>query len=529
MSLFTKTKVVAPKRSLFNLSFENLLTASIGTIAPFDIEDIVPGDTFKSQAQIFCRTLPLQSPAYSRYNVVTNSFFVPYRIIWEHFQEFITGGVNGDFTKEVPYITPLDLDALTGGVAKASLADYLGLPLFTSSDDDNTKISLLPFLAYHYIWYNYFRDQNFEDFSYLDCSKPFPYTGHLDISDTTVKNTLLELLSLHKRNYLKDYFTSCLPNPQRGQDVHISLENDVPVYAIRNDEGRMDGPLGTVPNSPHTPKHYSFEDLDSGEFAKLYADISSSSVTTINELRTAFQIQRFLERNAVGGSRYVEQILAHFGVRVPDATLQRPLYLNGSMQRIGTSEIPNTTSNDGGDLYGRGSSYGNQCKYRFRSTEHGIIMQLLSVTLVPFYTGGINRKWQNTEPLQFYFPEFAHLGEQEVLNSEVAFAHIQTGATYQNNGTFGYQSRYAEYKTKHNQVHGEFLDSLKYWTATRDFNDTDPQLGPDFLNIAGKEDASAGTITSPFTVTDVEAHNFLFDIFVGTRALRPMPYFSTPI
>lgn len=557
--LFQTVKVTKPGRSAFNLSHEVKLSAQFGALVPIFCQEALPGDTFKLNSELFIRMAPMLAPIMHRVNVYTHFFCVPMRLIWDDWEEFITGGRDGlsepVFPRMSNYIVP----------RSGSLLDYLGYPSSLDRDGsidnlaENDEISsfdmsILPLRAYHLIWNEYYRDQNLsEDIS----ESPYMHQSGVFKFDA-INKAVPWFFNIRYRAWEKDYFTSALPWSQRGAEAVIPLSSDMTVEARRtghagmlrdvvtglpismsagnqylqakipgstapsHSTGRLSvGPLNSNTSSQGNPAYY---DPD----GSLYVD-GKQTAAPINELRRAFALQRFLERNAVGGARYIEQIMAHFGVTSSDARLQRPEYLGGGKSPVVISEVLQTSQTtqesagkkDGGvlgDMAGRGISVGKSHSFTKFFEEHCIVMGIMSILPRSAYMQGVSRFLTKFDKYDYYFPEFAHLGEQEVFNRE-----LFVSTTTEDTQTFGYQSRYAEYKFINSHVHGKFKTDLSYWHLARVFKNL-PKLNSSFIQMSPAE----AERIFPVQVKDFDTEHFYCQIYNNFRAIRPIPKYSTP-
>lgn len=510
--LFDSVSDRSPKKNSFDLSHERKFSCNMSTLIPIMCQEVVPGDHFRNNTEVMLRLAPLISPMMHRVNVYTHFFFVPNRLVWTEWQDFITGNA----TPEMPFyqIDSSNLNLF----AKGSLADYLGIPDMSQADlsQNFQKVSSLPFRAYATIFNEYYRDQNLVEEILVNPS----YSG---IEEGT------ELLIKRNRAWEKDYLTSALPWAQKGEPVKLPLAGNAPIIMnpnsntfplLPNAANAQQRPLKTSDirqlGSEHPDGSVHPTRLDPNN--SLLADLTNVTSTTINDLRTAWQLQTWLEKNARAGTRYTESILAHFGVRSSDARLQRPEYLGGGKSPVVISEVLQTsetteTGTPQGTMTGHGISVGNSHSFTKFFEEHGFVIGIMSVMPRTAYQQGLPRMFTKFDKFQYYWPEFAHLGEQEVLNQEVM-------VTGENDGqTFGYQSRYAEYKYCPTSVHGDFKDSLSYWHMGRIFP-TRPTLNWEFI--------TSQQINRPFAVTDDNVDHLYVQIFNNLQAVRPMPYFGTP-
>lgn len=498
-----KVGMSKPGFSSFDLSHERKLSCNMGDLIPVYLEEVLPGDQFKVKTEIMMRLAPLVAPVMHRVNVYLHFFFVPNRITWPgdetvpSWQQFITGGRLGTSVPTMPLISVEEAYSGNG-----SLADYLGLPPNIDDSDYLWNVTALPFRAYQQIFNDYYRDPNLQ--------------VAVDITAD------LEAKQLRKRAWEKDYFTSALPWPQRGPDVSVPV--DFNYKDISNVVAEAGGPPsgGTPPYvleaSASNPSRVTIPTAVGNNFRIENLEDDAVQVS-INELRTSTAIQRWLEKQARGGYRYIETLLSHFGVRSSDARLQRAEYLGGGKQPIVISEVLNTSATatePQGNMSGHGYSVGTTNTFKRRFEEHGYVMGIMSVLPRTAYQQGVPRHFSRTEKLDFYWPEFANLGEQEILNQELYF---QSGSFANSIATFGYQQRYAEYKYAPSTVHGDFKTTLDFWHMGRIFA-TPPSLNSGFM--------TSDPTHRIFAVEDTDQHKLWVQIYNDVKARRPMPYFSNP-
>jgi hypothetical protein len=443
-------------RSSFDCQSTHKTTFDAGNLVPVYVDEVLPGDTFKLNMTAFAR---LATPLYPTMdNLVLDSFFffVPNRLIWDNWQKFM--GQQNNPGDSISYVVPQQVSP-AGGYAIGSLQDYMGLPTVGQVTAGLT-VSHCAFWprAYNLIYNEWFRDENLQNSVVAD-------TG--DGPDTVTNYTLL------KRGKRKDYFTSSLPWPQKGASVTLPLGSQAPVYGTGKALGITDGTVitglnnnstgsdrlgvgvnqygvnvGTTFSGAMSATNKAIGVVTSG-VSGLYADLSAATSATINQLRQSFQIQKLLERDARGGTRYTEIIRSHFGVISPDARLQRPEYIGGGSTPININPIAQTsgTSASGtttplGTLAAMGTALAHRHGFTQSFTEHGVILGLVSVRADLTYQQGLARMWSRSTRYDFYFPAFATLGEQTILNKEI----YVTGNTTQDNSVFGYQERWAEYR-----------------------------------------------------------------------------------
>lgn len=555
-NIFNSIRVRPPKRNRFNLSHNVKLTTSFGRLTPILVEDCLPGDVFKCNTEMLCRFMPLKAPIMQEINVYTHFFFVPKRLLWDKWKEFITGGEDGT---SAPVYPRIDVGGKSTHFGSGSLADYLGFPVLREGEgfnlawqnDDLACIDALPFRAYQLIYNEFYRDQNLTD--------------EVDIKrDTSGIYYDSRHLQLRKRSWQKDYFTSALPWAQRGDEITLPLQAEAP-FKIAG-EGNLDLNLGQFEqlvagnggvvqsgNVAATPRGGSVGDLRDSKGTKLYVsncslpnsrlqisaedvihdlfsgvDLSKATAATINELRRAIKAQEFLEVGARGGSRYIEQIYSYFGVRSSDARLQRPQFLGGGKSPVVISDVLQTSqtteSSPQATPSGHAISVQNSHSFKFSCEEHGYIIGIMSIMPKASYMQGLPRKYSKFHRLDHYWPQFAHLGEQEIKSKElyVNFSLSPSSSNVSYDDTFGYTPRYAEYKFHNDSVHGNFRDNLAFWHMGRIF-EKPPLLNNDFLT------SMVGSTDRAFAVTDVDADPIWVQIYHNFKALRKMPKFGTPL
>lgn len=505
--LFNSIKIRKPKRNAFDLSHEKKLSMNMGDLVPIYLQEIVPGDKFNVNSEILLRMAPLVAPIMHRVNVYTHYFFVPNRLVYNQWEDFITGGRDGMSTPTFP---KADLQPFFSSIGSGSLADYLGIPFIgTGVTSAPIEVSMLPFRAYQMIYNEYYRDQN------LTAPIAFNKGGTFDSGDVA------RLITMRKRAWEKDYFTSALPWAQRaasGVNIPLEVEYSPISTVVRADAGVASGALDAATGELGV--------YDTAHRAARIENIDSISGVNINDLRRSIKLQEWLEKNARGGARYIEQILSHFGVVSSDARLQRPEYLGGGKNPIVISEVLNTAGVPDGDVQGNmsghGISVGSTNGFKKYFEEHGYVIGIMSVLPRTAYQQGLDRSWQKFDKLDYFWPEFAHLGEQEILTKELFFDGDMTtngGADNKNENVFGYQSRYAEYKFKPSTVHGSFRDDMNFWHMGRLFEGA-PSLNTSFVE--------ADPTTRIFAVEEDVDHLWV-QIYHRVNALRPMPVFGTPM
>lgn len=511
------------KRAAHDLSHSRKFTMNMGDLVPVLVQDVIPGDSFQLKHEALVRIMPMLAPIYHNVNVYMHYFFVPYRLIWDEWEDFITGGREGTANPVFPRFYRSDFATWIQELGVGTLADYLGfpskqIPVDPISFPQSRGFSQLPFRAYHTIYNEYYRDQNLEDEVPIDKG-----SGFVSIAGQSGNEWKNQFSIMRKRAWEKDYFTSALPNTQRGTPMSIPVQGDAEVYALRNNltdpgEGQHRALFTGLPTSGGSYGITSDGGLTPLTGDPIFADLSNVSTATINELRQAFQIQRWLERSARSGARYTEVLQSFFGVRPRDSRLQRPEFLGGGKMPLSISEVLQTseTSNTPlGEFAGHGITYGSTVKFRKFFEEHGIIMGIMSVLPRTAYCQGMPKLFTKFDKYDYFWQEFAHLGEQEIQNEEIYF----DPKAADNKDTFGYTARYNEYRYIPDTVHGNMLDSLSYWHMARMFSSR-PALNADFIK--------ADPTNRIFPVQDA-SHKLIIQTHAQLKAIRPVPKYGDPL
>lgn len=507
--LFSQVPKAQIPRSRFNRSHGYKTTFDAGYLVPIFVDEVLPGDTFNLNATLFARVATLISPIMDNMYIDTFWFYVPERLVFANFQKMLGEQENPDDSTDFIFPT---LKCPTNGFEVGSLADYFGLPTGVK----NLEVRAEPFRCYNLIYNEWFRDENLQD------SVPF----------TKSDNDVITNYNLLRRGKRHDYFTSSLPWPQKGPGVELPFGGTAPVYSygksstspLTDKGGLFNSTVGGGYNFISSKDDVSRVVSSPDDFpygSQLYTDLTTATAVTINQFREAFQVQKWYERAARGGTRYTEILRSFFGVESPDARLQRPEYLGGSSNMIDVNVVPQTSpSNDvtpQANLAAFATASNNRGGFTKSFVEHGWIIGLVNVRADLTYQQGINRMWSRSTKFDLYWPVFAHLGEQEVLNKEI-YAQGNTD----DDKVFGYQERYAEYRYFPSQITGKFrstyAQSLDTWHLAQKFDQL-PALNEEFIQDKPPIDRVIAVSGEP---------QFLLDAWFNLNCVRPMPLYGVP-
>ena len=547
------TTIPAPKvpRNTFDLSSPNSLTLPFQRVIPTRLMEILPGDLVSMGSETFARLQPMVAPVMNNMKISNHAFFVPLRTLSAHYDEFMFNNRNGDYSEVLPYVslgflftslqylynesTTFTFDQCVDVVR---LLDYIGLPFryfdVSSSSSDfmelffadswnsglansSLRVNLAPFFAYTKIWNEYFRDENVID--EIDFDKVRTWTGNVQelISDD-YEWFFSNFMRLRPRAWQHDRFTSSLPFAQRGPDTLIPISGTAPVVSTLAGTTTQTGPVVASPISG-TDRRVS-EMVETGS---VYMDLDrqvdfseAALTTTMNDWRRALRVQMWNENSARGGVRPNEAILAHFGVRTPDATLDRAEFLGGYMQPIVVSEVAQTSEtteqSPQGTLAGKGTTYKGNVLFKHFFSEHGFVFVFTSALCRANYWQGLPKVFSRMQRDEYYWPEFANLGEEPVYTKEL-FAKAAEDTV------FGYVPRYSDYKSSVGELHGNMRSTLDFWTQPREFAN-EPQLNEEFI--------FGNPSLSPFAVQSEDSDPIICTIQFNVKASRLMPFYGVP-
>lgn len=550
---FNNIPQMKTSRSRFKMKQDIKLTLNAGELIPFYVAETLPGDTFSVDTKGICRMATPIYPVMDNCYLDIYYFHVPMRIVWDHAKEFFGENNTTPWTQKTEYKIPkliikgdktAELDQKIPH--EGSIADYFGIPINITTEKDTTekgRINALPFRSYVKIWNEWFRDQNIDNPAILKTGDNDEGIGIGGRWETLSKNTILQKACTGGKplwvNKFHDRFTSALPSPQKGEATLIPMSGNAKVYLGQN--------IGDVSNDTIYLRNYT-NSIQGSEVAQaynidgnavlkgaqtktgeslsisnsLYANLSEVTGATINNLRQAFAVQQFMEADARGGTRYREIIRNHFGVDIDDKTVQIPEYLGGQRYMINVNQVVQTSATDSKSPQGNAAAISvtpfmeNSFTKSFQ--EHGYVIGVCCIRNDNTYQQGIEKLWSRTEKFDFYWPEFAHLGEQAILNKEIFMQGNE-----EDEKAFGYQEAYSEYRMTANRVCGAFRSNatqpLDAWHYADNYSKL-PTLSQEWL-------ATDKSVIDR-TIAVKNQPQFIMDVLVENDAVRPMPIYGTP-
>lgn len=524
-------------RSTFRRDHSVKLSFNVGDVIPFYVDEVLPGDTFQVKTSMVARLQTLLTPMMDNLYLDTYFYFVPNRIVWQHWRELMGENTQSAWIPTTEYSVP-QVTAPSGGWSIGSIADYMGIP----TGIENLSVNALPFRAYALVMNEWFRDENLSDPLNIpvDDATLAGSNGTNYITDVVKGGMPFKAAKFH------DYFTSALPAPQKGPDVTIPVSSgaNYPVVPLPNSvpDGLIKDQIYNASFVHGTPGLATLGFLANGQQDPTYAGGSTStgypiinnlwaindgsvSAATINQLRMAFQIQKLYEKDARGGTRYIEILKSHFGVTSPDARLQRPEYLGGNRIPVNINQVVqnSATQADGtplGDTAAFSVTTDVHGDFIKSFVEHGFVIGIMVARYDHTYQQGLERFWSRRDRLDYYFPVFANIGEQPILNKE-----IYAQGTEQDNEVFGYQEAWADYRYKPSRVAGEMRSkaptSLDVWHLADEYTQL-PKLSDAWI----REDKT--NVDRVLAVTSAASNQMFADLYIQCKATRPMPVYSIP-
>ena len=530
-------------RTRFNRDQNILTTFDAGKLIPFYVDEVLPGDTFSVDTAAIIRMTTPKYPVFDDAFIDFYYFFCPNRILWDNFKSFMGEVDDKPWMPTKTYKVPKIIIESPQGVKvpfESSILDYMGVPtkIFSDEPDRKVEINALPVRAYVKIWNEFFRDQNVENAAVFKTDDE--ETRYQDDAEETEENTLLKAITGGRClpvSKFHDYFTSCLPYPQRGPEVTIALTGNAPVKMFDNkgiNGGTNPTQIWMSGNAAYLAQNDANETIvalgsteqTGGESVARYiaTDLSNIEAATINQLRQAFAVQHYYEALARGGSRYREQVRALFGVSISDKTVQVPEYLGGGRYHVNINQIVQTsgqqTENDTpiGETGAMSVTPINESSFTKSFEEHGFIIGVMCVRHNRSYQQGLERFWSREDRLDYYFPQFANLGEQPVKKKEIMLTGTGTDEE-----TFGYQEAWADYRMKPNRVSGKMRSNaegtLDFWHYADNYKEV-PTLSQEWMN-EGKTEIARTLIVQ-------DEPQFFGAIRVMNKTTRCMPLYSVP-
>ncbi len=545
VSRFTLNPSVDIQRSKFERNSDVKFSFNVGDLVPFYVDEVLPGDTFSIDTSKVVRMQPLVAPIMDNLYLDTYWFFVPNRLVWEHWKNFCGENTTTKWIPRVEYTVPKVKGIVSSSASSGEelhrwvsgdIADYMGIPVgstnISPASSEYLEVNALPFRGYVLIWNEFFRDQNLQD----PIPVPLSDSSVVVQTDDELYDRICTGSGILKACKYHDYFTSCLPSPQKGPDVNIPLSGLAKVIT-GTESNTLDSKIPISFSNVQTNNKVGYLnntgglnlaqlETQSGNLApnNLYASLGSASLGTINELRLAFQMQRIYEKDARGGTRYTEILKNHFGVTSPDARLQRPEYLGGSRIPININQVVQTSSTSNtpqGNTAAFSVTADVHSDFTKSFVEHGFIFGLCVARYDHTYQQGLERFWSRSDRFDYYWPSLANIGEQPVKRKEI----YCTGVADNDERVFGYQEAWADYRYKPSRVAGEMRsrvpNTLDVWHLA------DNYAGAPFLSDEWIQEDSSN-LNRALAVSDSVSNQLWADIFIKNTSVRPMPIYSIP-